>query len=292
MIYEQCKDKIELRITELNGILKNFPSVEGNICTTKDMIWKRKNICNLASRCNLVLEIGFNAGHSAIHFLESNPNLHLYCFDIGYHLYTDPCYQYLSKIYGDRIHMKYGNSTVTIPKFFKKNPDLKFDMYHIDGCHLTDVALQDLNNCYEHARMCNQPLDKPSNPKLGTHFFIKQELYDVNSWKEWYKRPWVIFDDIDMPELNSLWYDFCGKNKIWEVDLYDYNLFPTLNFKHGIGMFTQDTHMVDVEWYRSYYTDLYGLRTPEQVYSHWKTYGCKEGRFPNAYLLSLYKNDH
>ncbi len=69
-----------------------------------------------------VMEIGFNAGHSAELFLKSNPHVHLTSFDIGTHYYTLLGKQYIDKTYPNRHTLIMGDSTITVPQFIKNNP--------------------------------------------------------------------------------------------------------------------------------------------------------------------------
>ena len=106
---------------------------------------KCNNICNLSlsNQTKRVLEIGFNAGFSALLMLMSNPNLHLSCFDLGEHSYTQPCFDKLKEKFGDRIQITLGDSTLTLP-----NVTGTFDLIHIDGGHSTEVATSDIEQCY------------------------------------------------------------------------------------------------------------------------------------------------
>jgi predicted O-methyltransferase YrrM len=57
-----------------------------------------------------ILEIGFNAGHSAACFLMANPNVKILCIDINTSSYTLPCFRYLKSIFNDRIYFIESNS--------------------------------------------------------------------------------------------------------------------------------------------------------------------------------------
>ena len=130
---------------------------------------KRKNIRLIASQKEVidVLEIGFNAGFSALLMLMSNLNIRLTCVDIGQHKYVIPCYEVLKRDFGDRINILIGDSNQVVPTIYKK-----FDLIHIDGCHYEHIATVDVDNCM---KLC----------KNGTM---------------------VIMDDTDAPQLDRLWY--------------------------------------------------------------------------------------
>lgn len=93
-----------------------------------------------------VMEIGFNAGHSAELFLKNNPTLSLISFDIGNHDYLVHGKEYIDKNYPNRHQLIIGNSTLTVPTFIKQNPDSRFDLIFIDGGHDYETAKQDLEN--------------------------------------------------------------------------------------------------------------------------------------------------
>jgi predicted O-methyltransferase YrrM len=92
-----------------------------------------------------MMEIGFNAGHSAIFMLVANPTLRLTCFDINEHKYTKPCADFVKEIFGDRFTIVYGDSTVTVAQYEHKQP---YDAAHIDGGHALTVAEKDWKNTY------------------------------------------------------------------------------------------------------------------------------------------------
>lgn len=94
-----------------------------------------------------VLEIGFNAGHSAEIFLKNNVNLTLTSFDLGEHGYVLPAKEYIDTTYPNRHTLVLGDSTVSIPKYTAENPGKTFDLIFIDGGHDYTVSKPDLDNC-------------------------------------------------------------------------------------------------------------------------------------------------
>jgi len=94
-----------------------------------------------------VMEIGFNAGHSAEVFLKNNSKLTLTSFDLGSHDYVLTAKEYIDVMYQNRHTLILGDSTITIPKYINDNPNKKFDVIFIDGGHDYSIANADLQNC-------------------------------------------------------------------------------------------------------------------------------------------------
>lgn len=153
--FEQNKHHFE----RLNDIIKEhspegYP-IEGNIWfesganmdQSMKFLHKRMNLLNCSIYAERILEVGFNAGHSAAIMLLANPNSQIVAFDIGHHPYTIPCLEYLRETFGDRIRLVIGDSGDTVPHFHRENPDLVFDLLHIDGGHEELCIIKDVMNC-------------------------------------------------------------------------------------------------------------------------------------------------
>jgi len=109
---------------------------------------QRKDLMLLTSGQNInVMEIGFNAGHSAETFLLNNPTLKLTSFDIGQHIYLTHGKQYIDEKFPGRHTLIIGDSTQTLPRFIQDNSDTKFDLLFIDGGHDYAVSKSDMINC-------------------------------------------------------------------------------------------------------------------------------------------------
>lgn len=94
-----------------------------------------------------ILEIGFNAGHSAITFLSASKKVNVVSFDIGIHNYLMIGKKFIDRKFPNRHRLIIGNSLETIPQFYKDNPHFKFDLLFIDGNHEYEFAINDLLNC-------------------------------------------------------------------------------------------------------------------------------------------------
>jgi hypothetical protein len=152
-------------IYELEPVLENIlklvknsgePLMEGSCFyqhQTQDtriahLFTKQYNLYSASKEAKNILEIGFNAGHSCLIFLNSNPYSQITVFDICEHKYTKPCFEYLSSLFPGRLTLIEGDSTITVPSWKEKNPSAKFDLIHIDGAHDPVIADKDFNNCY------------------------------------------------------------------------------------------------------------------------------------------------
>ena len=158
------------------------------------MVPKQINFINFLKKFNpkKVLEIGFNAGFSALLVKMICPNCNLTCVDINLHPYVVPCYNQISKNYSD-IKLILENSLTALPKLIaKKN---KFDVIHLDGSHELKTAEID--------------------------FLNSLNLCDSGNV--------IIFDDTNLPHLNSLCEKYIKNKKIKE---YDFEKVKTENYQN------------------------------------------------------------
>jgi hypothetical protein len=110
-----------------------------------------------------IMEIGFNAGHSALLFLENTPpETKVVSFDLGEYAYVFAAKRYIDSVFPGRHTLVTGDSTFTIPNYedqvaHRMNnpvtaPPHKFDLIFIDGGHQDDIPLKDIINSRRLAR--------------------------------------------------------------------------------------------------------------------------------------------
>jgi hypothetical protein len=194
-LYNETIDDNKHHIEALNRIIKESgEALEGNVfyehhCQDFSLNGnfqnKRYNLFYHGMMALDILEIGFNAGHSALLYLISNPYSKIHFFDLGEHAYSRGCFEYLSQQFPGRMSVTWGDSTVTIPAH---SPVSIFDLIHIDGGHSRYVAESDFYNC------------RP---------FANENTY-------------LIVDDYDGPILTPLCNQFVRYNKVDKVDLLFY----------------------------------------------------------------------
>ena len=157
-----------------------------------------KDLISLTSKSNIrVMEIGFNAGHSAEVFLKNNPTLELTSFDLGEYEYVSTAKEFIDMIYPNRHTLILGDSTTTVPKFIKENPDVTFDVIFIDGGHTYDIARADILNC-----------------KMLAHkdtIVILDDTYYRSDWTFSY-----------IPDINKVWIEQVSSNFLTEIIKKDY----------------------------------------------------------------------
>jgi len=158
--YESKNDEKNIILDDLKNIIINSGSnLEGNcfyyhstLTLFPELYSKQLNLFWCGKQNNTkICEIGLNAGHSAMLLLLGNniENVNFTIFDIGHHLYTKPCFEYIQKKFS-HVNFEYieGDSTITMPIWIDNNKDLigKYDLVHVDGGHSEHCISNDMKN--------------------------------------------------------------------------------------------------------------------------------------------------
>jgi hypothetical protein len=112
----------------------------------------RRNVWRAVRFKERLLEVGVNAGHSALLALSTSPKLEFYGVDIMSHAYTAECVDYLKGEFPGRVHLFPGDSREVLPWLVNRRAELMFDIFHIDGGHTSEVCQSDMTNCIRIAR--------------------------------------------------------------------------------------------------------------------------------------------
>jgi predicted O-methyltransferase YrrM len=142
--------KIFIKAYGMNEFLnsKGFHEFEGH---SQLCLPKTSHLIHLCKDCTNIMEIGFNAGHSAETFLKHTTG-HVTSFDLGEHPYVHTAKEYIDEMYPGRHTLILGDSRVTVPEYGVVGAG-HFDLLFIDGGHEYDIAKEDIKNCI--------PLAKP-----------------------------------------------------------------------------------------------------------------------------------
>lgn len=125
--------------------LNQISDFEGNSGQIPQQTSRLAQLCDSLS-IKSILEIGFNAGHSADTFL-SHSIAEVTSFDLNARPCVQKAKEYIDRKYPTRHTLIIGDSTDTIPLYKKDHPEKKFDLIYIDGGHTQEIAYADLMNC-------------------------------------------------------------------------------------------------------------------------------------------------
>jgi hypothetical protein len=106
---------------------------------------KRENLIHAAQHKKHMLEIGVNAGHSALIALYHSDIMY-YGVDVGLHGYTPAAIDFLKQKFGSRVNYRAKGSLQALPYIAVQEPQLKFDLIHIDGNHELPFVETDFYN--------------------------------------------------------------------------------------------------------------------------------------------------
>lgn len=152
-----------------------------------------------------VMEIGFNAGHSADLFLQKNPHIQLTSFDLGIHSYVVHAKEYIDLTHPQRHTLILGDSRTTVPLYKQEHPDTKFDCIFVDGGHDYEVANQDLENCRSLAN--ENTLVLMDDVMFREDWARDWTIGPTQAWKEWLEQKRIV-------ELGRKEYEQ-GRGMVW-----------------------------------------------------------------------------
>jgi predicted O-methyltransferase YrrM len=179
--------------------LKQQQIIEGHTQQVDGQIKDLINIVTNLNKSNInIMEIGFNAGHSADIFLNIDNSITLTSFDIGDHSYFKVGKEYIDNRYPKRHILIIGDSTKSIPAFSQVS-NTTFDVIFIDGGHEYSIALADIENCKKLAHK-------------DTIVIMDDTIYNKNLSMFYNTGP------------TQAWTEFVDKKKILEIDRVEYQL--------------------------------------------------------------------
>jgi O-methyltransferase len=168
---------------------------------------KRYNLLNKAKKASNILEIGFNAGHSALLFLLASPHSKLTIVDTFQLPYTQKCFDYLRSMFPGRLEMIAGDSRDVLPTLSGGH----FDLIHYDGGKEKTLEA-DLNN----------------SRNLVDHDHV------------------LVIDDIQNQKVNEILQQFEGSKFLNSKAFNKENIFSSKRkWKHQLGRFTPCKSRVD-----------------------------------------------
>jgi hypothetical protein len=157
---ESLSPKFQARLRRLNEIVRaSGETLEGNIFYPHEeaveiarppveaLAPARRNAWRAVRFKRRFLEVGVNAGHSALLALSCNAALVYYGVDLDEHAYTAPCVDYLQGEFPGRVHFFPGNSLDVLPALVARRAEFDFDLFHVDGGHTSAVCEADVANC-------------------------------------------------------------------------------------------------------------------------------------------------
>ena len=106
------------------------------------------------NQVTVACEMGFNAGHSAIVWLQDTPVRILNTFDTFALPYSEPTRRFVASLYPGRVRFIPGNTKVTVPLYndaVRRHDEEPCDLWFVDGDHYKNVYL-DFRNALASSR--------------------------------------------------------------------------------------------------------------------------------------------
>jgi len=172
-------------LDELHKVVMQTGSpLEGNVCYHHhtefplddfhpSLETKRSNLVKLANQFENILEIGFNAGHSAAIMLSANNKVKVTSVDIGIHKYTVPCAGVIQEYFGDRHRFLLQSSRqITEEELTNINAVI------IDGDHSPSGFFLDLALCITYCTIGTViVIDDWNDPVLRNTFKLLEDFF-------------------------------------------------------------------------------------------------------------------
>jgi Methyltransferase domain len=157
---ERLSPRFLMRLHSLNEIVRACgETLEGSIFypheeevqiarpPVEELAPARRNVWRAVRFKRGFLEVGVNAGHSALLVLSCSRDVTYYGVDLNEHGYTELCVDYLKAEFPGRVHFFPGNSMEVLPALVARRRDFDFDLFHVDGGHTSEVCASDVANC-------------------------------------------------------------------------------------------------------------------------------------------------
>lgn len=142
---------------------------------------KQLRLYNYSKKCNNVLEIGVNTGHSLFIMLLANPEINIVANDICILPYVEDCIEYLNKHFNNRITFFKGDSRTIIPGLIN-NHTSSFDLIHIDAAQDYEYVYLEIQNTLQLAKEdCYYIFDDYANgvQKAVEYYIDNNKLFPV-----------------------------------------------------------------------------------------------------------------
>lgn len=188
---------------------KGFHELEGYSQQIPQQVCDLQNIIDLTCKGTngttsiRIMEIGFNAGHSAEIFLQ-NPHTMVTSFDLGMHDYVSHAKEYIDHYYPHRHSLILGDSKDTVRDYIMKHRT-PFDIIFIDGDHEYKAARMDMTHCFHLAHK-------------NTIVILDDTMYQENWQTSWTQEPTKVWEeDLAARRLVELGRnDYCfGRGMSW-----------------------------------------------------------------------------
>jgi len=183
---------------EIEQILNKYPKIQGFTNNQERLFFRNLLIKN--NNIKNILEIGFNAGHSSLNFLESRNDIYVDSVDLGSNPYVNECGNLLKNYFKNRFNLLIGSSLNILPKLNKK-----YDLIFIDGGHLIDIVRKDMENSL----------------KLS-HENTIIILDDCIPWEKWSRGVYqTVINNLKNNKIKNLKYYYSNKDGVFELNNLD-----------------------------------------------------------------------